>query len=248
MSSPSATPSSPNPPPPSYSPNHPPAPDPSPTASHAAPETNSTPTPAPPRGPADEELALGFWGEHAQDAAQHTVALRARQVRASCRRVFYDFAAFVITVVFLVFIVVGIDLSMRWFARSVGVHGQSGGALGAEGMGQQIHFCLATPNRVAPGPRTWRIMSSEECNTEILTLTAGLGDSWKLTSADTIEIGDMIHRNEVGRQDGKFLGPIQGQIPVFQGDDLAREGVLSQPDLKGVRSKSSSSQAFALGG
>jgi hypothetical protein len=57
----------------------------------------------------------------------------------------------------------------------------------------QMQFCLVTPNREAPGPQTWRLLSTEsrnDCTTEIVTLLAGPTAQWNMHVGDRVSIAD----------------------------------------------------------
>ncbi|CAO2654042.1 Nn.00g107750.m01.CDS01 [Neocucurbitaria sp. VM-36] len=92
----------------------------------------------------------------------------------------------------------------------------------------QMHFCLATPNREAPGPQSWRYMSATtytDCVTEIVTLLASPSELSKLHPGDEVSIGSGNYArgdDEVYRR----LMSVEGRIHEGLGDDLAEEGRL----------------------
>lgn len=90
-----------------------------------------------------------------------------------------------------------------------------------------MHFCLASPNRAAPGPQTWRYISAAnipECSTEVITLTAESSEFWKLWFDDEATFGDdLLHgtRFETTKRERSVEEKI-GMLDL--GDDLATEG------------------------
>ncbi|KAF2868104.1 hypothetical protein BDV95DRAFT_597433 [Massariosphaeria phaeospora] len=102
---------------------------------------------------------------------------------------------------------------------------------GVEGIGQQMHFCLETQNRVAPGPRVWRYMTpypTESCGTKILTLTAGTTEAWKLLSEDQVHFEDDVKASRYHAMGKSLDWTEQAQRIEELGDDLAEEGRLTQ--------------------
>jgi hypothetical protein len=92
-----------------------------------------------------------------------------------------------------------------------------------------MRFCLATPNRQAPGPQYWRYFTPQyegDCKTEVLTLIAGAEEEWKLRSDDEILFGDSIESEEGHNERRKFLS-VEEKIRIEElGDDLAEEANL----------------------
>ncbi|KAJ4308703.1 hypothetical protein N0V94_009238 [Neodidymelliopsis sp. IMI 364377] len=98
-------------------------------------------------------------------------------------------------------------------------------------MAQELHFCLTSPNREAPGPQTWHLMSSishNDCKTEMVTLFASPSEGWKLYSDDEIFIGHDEHVREGTVHISKFLSSDDMLRRERLGDNIAEEGVLSQ--------------------
>jgi len=83
-----------------------------------------------------------------------------------------------------------------------------------------MHFCLATPNRQAPGPQTWRYVEGDAvagCKTDILTLLASSTEVWKVLSDDIVSVGDVVPFRSGFEVDDK------ARLEEL-GDDLAEEG------------------------
>jgi hypothetical protein len=56
-----------------------------------------------------------------------------------------------------------------------------------------MHFCLASQNRQAPGPQTWRYTRSNniaQCTTDVATLSVAATEQWKLRFDDEILFGE----------------------------------------------------------
>lgn len=102
-----------------------------------------------------------------------------------------------------------------------------------------MHFCLATPNREAPGPQTWRYMGpskiSRECTTEIATLlAAGPSELLKIHPGDTISFtnGGLARSTssssssnaESGGYNASMEDEEEEEVVESLGDDLAEEG------------------------
>lgn len=93
----------------------------------------------------------------------------------------------------------------------------------------QMHFCLATPNRQAPGPQKWRFVVGDDivgCTTERLTLSASSEEVWKLVSGDNVLVGDFPLKS--GYQVGARVLSVTDKVRLNLGDDLAEEGVERQ--------------------
>lgn len=72
----------------------------------------------------------------------------------------------------------------------------------------QMNFCLASPNRQAPGPQTWRYIRPDNiasCTTEVVTLSAASTEQWKLRLDDESLFGDDLPVNTGFEQGGKFM-------------------------------------------
>jgi hypothetical protein len=93
-----------------------------------------------------------------------------------------------------------------------------------------MHFCLATPNRQAPGPQYWRYFLSEsrgDCKTDVLTMTARAEDQWKLRPDDKILFGESMEPED-GQEERSRLMSVEEKIRIGEmGDDLAEEANLS---------------------
>jgi hypothetical protein len=101
----------------------------------------------------------------------------------------------------------------------------------ADAQSLQMKFCLQTPNRVAPGPQTWRYMASatiDDCTTGTIALIVSPEESWKLQPDDRLLLGDSI------AQQGSHIQPrkpttVEEKIRAYKlGDDLAEEGQLGR--------------------
>ncbi|KAF2023850.1 hypothetical protein EK21DRAFT_16053, partial [Setomelanomma holmii] len=90
------------------------------------------------------------------------------------------FGAFALDLVFTQF---GMGTGMaRWI-----VHGNGN----EDVTSYDMHFCLTSPNRQAPGPQYWRYISTDpfsNCATEIVTLSAMSTEQWKLFLDDIIVV------------------------------------------------------------
>lgn len=98
------------------------------------------------------------------------------------------------------------------------------------GFGLQLHFCLASLNREAPGPQTWRLMSMrphDDCTTETTTLLVSPSEEWKLHSNDDIVFGDEPRSRSVSLSVGKFLNN-SDILARNLSDNIAGGGLLSQ--------------------
>jgi hypothetical protein len=89
-----------------------------------------------------------------------------------------------------------------------------------------MHFCLASANRQAPGPQTWRYMSPNDiagCTNEILTLSASSTEQWKLRFGDKNIFGqDKGHSNFDERMHtSKSRMENPGDDPAGEGTDRA---------------------------
>jgi len=85
-----------------------------------------------------------------------------------------------------------------------------------------MSFCLASPNRQAPGSQTWRYIapgSHVDCTSDIVTLSATAGEQWKLRIDDEILFGDELPINTGYDRGGRFLR-VEEQAG---GDDFAEE-------------------------
>ncbi|KAF1848747.1 uncharacterized protein K460DRAFT_277935 [Cucurbitaria berberidis CBS 394.84] len=72
----------------------------------------------------------------------------------------------------------------------------------------EMRFCLATPNREAPGPQTWRYiapMTYDDCATEITTLLASPSEFWKLLPGDEILMVDGSHPDNRDDEDHRYM-------------------------------------------
>jgi hypothetical protein len=93
-----------------------------------------------------------------------------------------------------------------------------------------MQFCLATPNRQAPGPQTWRYVEGEgvsDCMTEVLTLLASSDQVWKILSNDNVVFDDdfpLVSGYEVADRAMSVADKFRMEL----GDDLAEEGVRRQ--------------------
>jgi hypothetical protein len=89
-------------------------------------------------------------------------------------------------------------------------------------LSSQMHFCLATPNRQAPGPQTWRYITPDDiasCTTEVFTLSASATEQWKLRFSDALFLGEHIRPDIDARVDVDEMTRVESL-----GDDLAGEG------------------------
>ena len=94
-----------------------------------------------------------------------------------------------------------------------------------------MQFCLVSPNREAPGPQTWRLLSTDSrgtCTTEVVTLLADKTAYWSMHTQDRVSIEDswvqldLIQRSLIPHNvDGKEYQDLD--------DDLAEEGQLRDP-------------------
>jgi len=93
-----------------------------------------------------------------------------------------------------------------------------------------MHFCLATPNRQAPGPQYWRYFKSDsrgDCKTDVLTMTAYPEEEWKLRPDDKILFGESMEPT-IGHEGRSDLEGVKEDIRIEElGDDLAEEATLS---------------------
>lgn len=87
-----------------------------------------------------------------------------------------------------------------------------------------MHFCLATQNRQAPGPQTWRYLERDgiaHCTTEVLTLLASSTEVWKVLSDDNVSIGDDSPLR-TGYETGDKVMSVADKVRLEEmGDDLA---------------------------
>jgi hypothetical protein len=91
-----------------------------------------------------------------------------------------------------------------------------------------MHFCLATPNRQAPGPQTWRYAVGErisDCATDTLTLMASSTEAWKVFSDDEVVFGDDLPLKKSGYEIADRFMSVADKVRLEElGDDLAEEG------------------------
>jgi len=91
----------------------------------------------------------------------------------------------------------------------------------------QMNFCLATPNRQAPGPQTWRYVEGggiADCTTETLTLMASSTEMWKAFPDDEVMIGDDLPTKSGFEVADRFMSVADKVRMEELGDDLAEEG------------------------
>jgi hypothetical protein len=98
-----------------------------------------------------------------------------------------------------------------------------------------MSFCLASPNRQAPGPQVWRYIRPDnyaDCTTEVVTLSAASSEQWKLQLSDEILFGDDLPTktgHERGNERGDRFISVEEKVRMeeygegFGGDDLAEE-------------------------
>jgi hypothetical protein len=89
-----------------------------------------------------------------------------------------------------------------------------------------MNFCLASPNRQAPGPQTWRYIRPDNvasCTTEVVTLTAASTEQWKLHLDDESLFGDNLSKKTEFDQGTEFLSVDDKVRMLDLGDDLAEE-------------------------
>ncbi|KZM28133.1 uncharacterized protein EKO05_0001151 [Ascochyta rabiei] len=129
-------------------------------------------------------------------------------------------------------IYLGLDLALNQYGLGMGLIDRiRGGRLPPSPIARELHFCLSSPNREAPGPQTWHLMSSRqhrECTTEVVTLLATPTEVWKLRSDDDIVFGNGQRLRQDSIRVGKFLGIEDVLSRMDLGDNIAEEGVLSQ--------------------
>ncbi|KAF1357631.1 hypothetical protein EJ07DRAFT_157625 [Lizonia empirigonia] len=140
--------------------------------------------------------------------------------------ILYDLWSF-ICIVTLVSCTVLVVLNLA-FGQYGSIMGQN---LPPTSLAHELRFCLASPNREAPGPQIWRLMSSgphNDCTTEIVTLLVSPSEGWKFHSDDEIVFGDDQRPQSADTRISKFLedDDLLGQSDL--GDNVAEEGVLSQ--------------------
>ncbi|KAJ4374864.1 hypothetical protein N0V83_001942 [Neocucurbitaria cava] len=98
-----------------------------------------------------------------------------------------------------------------------------------------MHFCLATPNREAPGPQTWRYMgpsqtSHRDCTTELATLlAAGPSELLQIHPGGTISFTNAeLARSSSDKTPGYNASSLEDEedeeVVESLGDDLAEEG------------------------
>jgi hypothetical protein len=89
-----------------------------------------------------------------------------------------------------------------------------------------MYFCLASPNRQAPGPQTWRYIRPDNvasCTTEVVTLSAASTEQWKLHLDDESLLGDDMPVKTGFEQGNRFL-TVDDKVRMSDlGDDLAEE-------------------------
>ncbi|KAF2822991.1 hypothetical protein CC86DRAFT_409762 [Ophiobolus disseminans] len=179
----------------------------------------------------DQESNLGFWGEHRHDqkgtqSVAHLDLVKRGYHGAYAFCCFWfafsicilgAFSAFF--VLDLVFTQLGMGTGMATWMMHRNV--------GQESASYEMHFCLATPNRQAPGPQTWRYIEGDgivDCTTEALTLVASSSEVWKLFPDDTVSIRDDLPLRSGYEVDGKVLSVVDKVRLAELGDDLAEEG------------------------
>lgn len=90
-----------------------------------------------------------------------------------------------------------------------------------------MRFCLASPNRQAPGPQTWRYVEGDEvgeCTTQILTLLAASRELWKVLPDDDVFVGDDIPQKSGYEKTGKSMS-VEDKVRLEErDDDFAEEG------------------------
>ncbi|KAH7081241.1 hypothetical protein BKA63DRAFT_486993 [Paraphoma chrysanthemicola] len=179
----------------------------------------------------DEESTYGFWGEHTnctlkpmRTSTSHFNPLTPRRYKGAwafccfwCAISVCILAAFgAFFVADLVFTQFGMGTGMaRWM-----IHGQGRRAE----QSYDMHFCLASPNRQAPGPKGWRHIAADlvtECDTEVLTLEAASNEMWKILLDDLVEFEDDVPI--VSGYDGASSVDEKTLLAEL-GDDLLGEG------------------------
>jgi hypothetical protein len=176
----------------------------------------------------DEDSCCGFWSGTDPSSASYNIR--------ACYATFYASFAFSFTIIacigYLITLVFAIELVaaqfgsdmgfVKWVANRGNTHYDVSITITftirmANEVKLQMRFCLESVNRQIPGPQVWRYITKDgvaECTTELLTLSAGSSDVWKIRFGDETILGEELWQKKVEeRVDAEDLG-----------DDLAREG------------------------
>ncbi|KAF2625778.1 hypothetical protein BU25DRAFT_460122 [Macroventuria anomochaeta] len=179
----------------------------------------------------DEEAQCDFWDlDSTTDTDCEILSQPARHRYNGIFHTLYDFWSFVCVVTLAACaVLLGLDLALGQFGMGLALTDCiMGRHLPPPPMAHELHFCLASSNREAPGPQTWRLMSMrphDDCTTEVITLLVSPSEGWKLHSDDEIVFCDE-RRGSI--QVSKFLGNGNVLPRGNLGDNVAGEGVLSQ--------------------
>jgi hypothetical protein len=176
----------------------------------------------------DEDSCCGFWSGTDPSSASYNIR--------ACYATFYASFAFSFTIIacigYLITLVFAIELVaaqfgsdmgfVKWVANRGNTHYDVSITITftirmANEVKLQMRFCLESVNRQIPGLQVWRYITKDgvaECTTELLTLSAGSSDVWKMRFGDETILGEELWQKKVEeRVDAEDLG-----------DDLAREG------------------------
>ncbi|XPS68905.1 hypothetical protein M3J09_001185 [Ascochyta lentis] len=182
----------------------------------------------------DEEAQSDFWDVgNITDTEYDDLPQPAHRRYQGMFQSFHDFWSFVCVVALVsCAIYLSLDLTLSQYGMGMGLTDRiMGKHLPPPPMARELHFCLASPNREAPGPQTWHLMSSrphDDCTTEVATLLATPSEVWKLRSDGDIVFGDEQQLRPDSIRVGKFLGVEDLLNQRALGDNIAEEGVLSQ--------------------
>jgi hypothetical protein len=179
-----------------------------------------------------EESCCGFWSGAEPSSDSDNIRACYATFYATCYASFaFSFTiiaciGYLIALVFAMELVAaqfGSDMGfVKWVANRGNTHYDASITITftrriANEMKLQMRFCLESVNRQVPGPQVWRYITKDgvaECTTELLTLSAGSSDVWKMRFGDETIFGEELWRKKVEeRVDADDLG-----------DDLAREG------------------------
>ncbi|KAF1915882.1 hypothetical protein BDU57DRAFT_556238 [Ampelomyces quisqualis] len=199
-----------------------------PETSDPAPPPYEVPNPAlsPRSCTKDEERSCGLWSEKESSSSGGYTGLRLTTV-ARDHHGFYAFCCFWCAVLVCILGAFGVfftlDIVFSTFGMGTGIAGWM-----MQREGYDMHFCLASPNRAAPGPQTWRYIRPDDipnCGTEVVTLAAKATEHWKLHLDDENMFGDDVLRRTVSeRDDAEELSAEEKIDTVDMGDDVATEG------------------------
>ncbi|KAH9869474.1 hypothetical protein IAQ61_006680 [Plenodomus lingam] len=162
----------------------------------------------------EDDSKHGFWGERAAQTYDSILTsfpafrrssaaeMCERKTRGAGRRGMWASCFFWVALGMGMLVLIGvgfaIDLGASEFGFGTGVaaymvSGARHGSVSVSGGMREMHFCLTPPNRFAPTSQTWHYiapLAPTRCTTQVLTLSAGPADAWKLHSSDELRLGN----------------------------------------------------------